>query len=842
MAIAIPVLAMASAQTDTEADRAPEGTISLSIKPLGDVQVSIWADSLEEERLQSLRAMLFPCDWRLDRQDDGYLSGTCRKLLHSDGASVDGRIPVLGLVVGLRASRLQLVKLSVEGYAPFRGSPGNGWYTGPSMRRRKTATVSHTTYYFTSRTNLELPTDAEVRIGTPFRPLHFVTPLAFTLLAPAMLALWLRRRSERKGGRPAIVVWMNWVLNGMFLYWISALSLTDVTGFTYRLGLESPLATVAIGALVFAIPPIAAVAACIFLIHPVNERREAAGMAARAALQNAVFLAPLGMFIVGSSMFQVDSRVAMGSILAAYMAFKLLAVAAARMTHGNIQLLTQGDLVQRALQIAGRAGVKLQGFYLTENRSRREANAFAAGTGVVMVSRGLVENLTRREVDGILAHETGHLRGKHTLMTAGAFWLYIIVVQPLVISLAMTAKVPAWVLGLPLLPLIYIMGTALLSRGREFNADKRAAELTGDPEGIIAGLARLRRLTDSPVDWGGMQGSILSHPSMRARVLAIARQFHMDESRALAVLDNPDILSAEDTTGQPVHYELPEHSVLFSTFAKEGRALPTRWAMNAVLIAELLSLGVVLERLPIPWGWSAVAFVAGVVLTVRTFLAVNAVLSCQFMRRIRRRLEREWRYRDRQAMFVGVLPGWQVLLPEGFPIWDVGFLSFSPDFLSYQGEQTRFSVARESVTGISVQKGPLSWDPEYVVTLVWQGGSLGLTRPDRGTTSRRQARRLEAQLHSWWHGEPLRDPSPVAANRFPAPALPQLNVHPLRGWKALRVLAVRAAMLCFGAIILESAIGVRPPHQMILAVMPLLAPLCFLLAVCPLFFRKAPIL
>jgi hypothetical protein len=123
--------------------------------------------------------------------------------------------------------------------------------------------------------------------------------------------------------------------------------------------------------------------------------------------------------------------------------------------------------------------------------------------------------------------------------------------------------------------------------------------------------------------------------------------------------------------------------------------------------------------------------------------------------------------------------------------------------------------------------------------MVWQGGALSLTRPDRGTTSRRQARRLESQLRSWWQGEPLRDQAPIAANRFPAPALPQLSASFLRGWKAFRVLAPRAAMLFVGAIILFQVFDVRR-HGFVLTMVPLLVPLCYMLAVCPLFFRKAP--
>ena len=231
--------------------------------------------------------------------------------------------------------------------------------------------------------------------------------------------------------------------------------------------------------------------------------------------------------------------------------------------------------------------------------------------------------------------------------------------------------------------------------------------------------------------------------------------------------------------------------------------------MDVVLVAELFCLAVVLEKVEIGWPWGFLAFLAGMALKVRTFLAVDEVLSCRFLRRIRRRLETQRGACAAQSMFVGVLPGERVLLNEGYAIWDVGFLSFSPDFLTYEGEQTRFSVPRAEVTGVTVGKGPLAWDPVYAVTVVWQGGAFILARPDQGITSRRQALRLETLMRRWWHAEPPPEAVRSAADRLPEPTLPKLPESVLRGWKALRLFALRAVILCYmlavGAAIFRKA-------------------------------------
>lgn len=850
LAVAIPALTVCSAQDDEpEYKPRPTADVNFKITPQGDVDISIWAQDLQPVSLSQLRSAALPCDWKLQTDMEDYLSGTCRKLLTSDGTSTEGGVPVGGLVVALRALGAYRVRLSVNGFAPFQSSPGKGWYLR-NYNLRGNRRSSERMYFLDSYSMADTPMVAVMRVGKPWSAGHFATPFAVTLFAPAILAFWLRRRSLRRGSRPSVVVWLNWMLNGMFLYWISALSPTDVAGFNHLLHLESAVALVAMSALVFSIPPLLAVAMCTILMHPAEERGQAVAAARNAAMQTAVFLVPLGIFISGSQSLNVDGRVGVASILAAYAVFKILSLTVARAAHGNIQLLAQGALPQRAQEIAQRAGVKLQGLYLTDNRVRRQANAFASGTGVVMVSRGLAENLTRREVDSVLAHEIGHLRGKHTISSIVGFWVYILVLQPIAVTLVATSRLPAWVITLPFLPVLYIMGTAWLSRGREFNADKRAVELTGDPEGMIAGLARLRLLTDSPVAWGGMQGSILSHPSMQARVLAIARQFHVDENRALALLENPDLIEAHSPyepvaaeSQLPAHYELPQRSILFSTFAKEARGFWARWAMNAVLVSELFCIAVLVDRIDSGsiW-WNILAFLAGIALVVRTFLGVDNFLVCRFMKRIRRVLEIQRNLPRGSAIFAGVLPGERVSLPEGYPMWDVGFLFLSPDYLTYEGEQTTFSVPRTEVTGVTVQKGPLSWTPNYVVTVTWLGGAFSLTRPDLGTVYRRRARRLAAQLQGWWRGEPLPQTvtGVVSPTRFPQPALPQLSVSFFRGWKAVRVLGWRACMLFIGAIMVSQALAVKNDN-MLMSLMPLMVPVCYILAVCPLFFRRTPV-
>ncbi|HVW35393.1 MAG TPA: M48 family metalloprotease [Acidimicrobiia bacterium] len=105
-------------------------------------------------------------------------------------------------------------------------------------------------------------------------------------------------------------------------------------------------------------------------------------------------------------------------------------------------------------------------------------NSFATGRNVehaaVVVTTGLLQKLSRMELEGILAHELSHIRSHDTLVT----------------SLG-TALV-----GLPLMPagpLAARLLSSLVGRGRERDADLGGVRLTRYPPGLAAALEKVRR-------------------------------------------------------------------------------------------------------------------------------------------------------------------------------------------------------------------------------------------------------------------------------------------------------------------------------------------------------------
>jgi heat shock protein HtpX len=138
--------------------------------------------------------------------------------------------------------------------------------------------------------------------------------------------------------------------------------------------------------------------------------------------------------------------------------------------------------------------------------SSRVMNAFSVGAGdraALVVSDGLLRGLNWRQLAGVLAHEVGHAshgdiwvmaladmisRMTHLLSLLGL--VLLVMNLPL---LLITGQMVPWAVVLLLLfaPGLVALLQLALSRQREYEADRAAAELTGDPEGLATALLRL---------------------------------------------------------------------------------------------------------------------------------------------------------------------------------------------------------------------------------------------------------------------------------------------------------------------------------------------------------------
>jgi len=135
-----------------------------------------------------------------------------------------------------------------------------------------------------------------------------------------------------------------------------------------------------------------------------------------------------------------------------------------------------------------------------------QPNAFATGRspehGVVAVNEGLLQMLDDREVEGVIAHEIAHIKHRDTLTMAivaslaGAVMTLVNLAQWAAIFGSEEEDGPGLAelfvaaLVAPLAATLIQLG---VSRAREFEADRMAAELVGSPQGLIGALQKLER-------------------------------------------------------------------------------------------------------------------------------------------------------------------------------------------------------------------------------------------------------------------------------------------------------------------------------------------------------------
>lgn len=168
-------------------------------------------------------------------------------------------------------------------------------------------------------------------------------------------------------------------------------------------------------------------------------------------------------------------------------------------------------------------------------------NAFAVGNrqqAVIALSDGLLQRLSTRELAGVLAHEMAHIANNDlrvmgladavsriTALFASAGQLFLLLSLPALFfgDVAFTVNWPGVILLLfsPHLAVLIQLG---LSRTREYDADLRAATLTGDPLGLAQALAHIEQASRGWLSvlfpgWGNPEPSWLrTHPPTDERI------------------------------------------------------------------------------------------------------------------------------------------------------------------------------------------------------------------------------------------------------------------------------------------------------------------------------------
>ncbi len=207
---------------------------------------------------------------------------------------------------------------------------------------------------------------------------------------------------------------------------------------------------------------------------------------------------------------------------------------------------TQYWLVDTVKRLAEKAGIGMPEVAVYEG----EPNAFATGafrdSALVAVSTGLLESMSREEVEAVLGHEIGHVaNGDMVTLTLiqGVVNTFVIFLSRIIgyvvdrvllknergegMGYFVTVMVSQIVLGL-----FASIIVAWFSRQREFRADAASAGLLGSPRPMMNALAHLGGLqpgalpqnmaasgiSASPGGWGAL---FATHPPLEQRIAAL---------------------------------------------------------------------------------------------------------------------------------------------------------------------------------------------------------------------------------------------------------------------------------------------------------------------------------
>lgn len=189
--------------------------------------------------------------------------------------------------------------------------------------------------------------------------------------------------------------------------------------------------------------------------------------------------------------------------------------------------------------LAQRAQLPMPKVYIVD---QAQPNAFATGrnpeNSAVAATTGLLNMLSHEEVEGVMAHELGHVKNRDTLVMT--------MVATIAGAVSMLANFGmffrgrnagiAGLMAVLIAPFAAMIVQMAISRTREFGADAKAAEISGKPLALASALAKISgtaERTPNPVAErnpaaaqlyivpAGVRQMFSTHPATEDRIAAL---------------------------------------------------------------------------------------------------------------------------------------------------------------------------------------------------------------------------------------------------------------------------------------------------------------------------------
>jgi Zn-dependent protease with chaperone function len=622
------------------------------------------------------------------------------------------------------------------------------------------------------------------------------------LLLPLVIVSWLGRRALAAPAERAPMVWfsymryLGWTLNLSLVGWLTvveSLHCDELLQFIFSTQ-KSGYAWAPVAALQILkwCTPVVFWVSCLVLSRPVQEKLRHVSWTQKELALQALYsfcaaLIPLAMWIgallsLSSGAYRTAVLLFVGALFVKFLAATKLA----KLMGMQPQALTSGDLRDVAFAIAARLGVKLQQIYLIPSGKGRMANAFARTGNTIAFTDYLLNQMTKREVNFVIAHELTHLQKKHPNKIGG-------IVAGVAAGLGMVIGMfrssaglssfftyAAIILASTVVPYIF-------TRRFEYEADAGAVAATGDPQAAICALYKLAELNLHPLQWSKWSEKWVTHPSMTRRIKAIATRAQIPEA-SIQLLVAGGVEPA-------LHYAVPGASQISDkVMSTTNRTRTLRSAALALLAAALLPPAIcafVAQILPSFAAHWIFLYSLGLVFGVASHLILSNLLPAWTLRpllqRMRKKLQGGGEVQTEAwgGIPVGLSPADRPRVYEGLTHWDLGFLFLRSDRICYVGEETGFSLRYDQVTGLQLGPGNPGWLRNRRIFVAWKdeerqtSGVFSIACASAEPAIRLTARTTELfqQLNRWRSARAASRPLPDALAKLEAPQFREVTSH-----------------------------------------------------------------
>lgn len=166
--------------------------------------------------------------------------------------------------------------------------------------------------------------------------------------------------------------------------------------------------------------------------------------------------------------------------------------------------------------LARRAGLPIPRVFVIESD---QPNAFATGRdpahAAVAATTGLLQRLSRSEIQGVMAHELAHVKNRDTLTMTITATLAGAIGMLANFALFFGGNNRAGLLGslamMIFAPMAAMLVQSAISRAREYEADRVGAEIAGDPMALAGALEKIERSARQTMNVGAERNPATAH-------------------------------------------------------------------------------------------------------------------------------------------------------------------------------------------------------------------------------------------------------------------------------------------------------------------------------------------